>query len=402
MYPLDDDSLDQTGVLPTIVTVVFGAGENVVAFMENFGLPALPNVGAPVTLNLSDPADPNPFVVSGVVYDTTEDITDIEFDPDDADDADTYDTDAIDLAALIGENDEFDTYGLGWPDEDDDDDDGFIHAHQIASVLVYGGLDVPTPEQEELLYETGWIPVDSELTGTLAGLISEIPPIAVVHESVLAVGDPDNHNSITMYATTGMPDDPSVPLFGERARLPLTDGPLDDDYDDFSDDMTDEEYRDAWIAREDKLMEAIDREIATETPRNIRTEGFPVITLGSWMVEPGLARVLYWTPTLGDVTPQDLLDAQWEIQTIPDAVDPTASDFATMVRLAKRTRLRFEPSIMTYLRPRDWTITNADTLTDTELTYLPSELVDHVLTGREMESLDTIIDSWANELKPNT
>jgi len=254
-----------------------------------------------------------------------------------------------------------------------------------ASVLIYAGHQPPADGTADALTGSGWQQLSNDTVTHLARVVEETPVIAAVHEVVLAVGG-STPATTSVYRRTLNPDDPVLPLLGQRLLVDvLENNELDEDDPEFDDD----EY----------LAKINDHLRGVGSPR-VSEFGLPVLTVHTSELQKGSARILMWTPHLGDVPEGALLDTGW-VKTSPEdrCLDP---DFrlARRVNLAMRTELTLQENDYSSVSLGDWYINDPSDVTEEDKELLPVLLWEQTVAAQEIGSLDEIVAGWSEPPAP--
>ena len=256
---------------------------------------------------------------------------------------------------------------------------------ETASVLIYAGHQPPPEGTPDALSGSGWQQLSDETATHLARVVEETPVIAAIHEVVLAVGKKDEA-SMRVYRRTLNPEDPVLPLLGQRLLVDVLESNELDENDPGFDD--------------DEYLKIINAHLDGEGSPSVSDFGLPVLTVHASELQKGSARILMWTPDLGDVSESVLLDTGWS-KTSPDdrCLDP---DFklSRRINLAMRTELTLKENEYSSVSLGDWFISNPGDITDEDKELMPVLLWEQTLAAQEIGSLNEIIAGWDDSSPP--
>lgn len=340
--------------METLVTVLFGPPGAAVGWVSEEELPQLPPVGIPVRIRVHS-HDGDEETIEGQVF-------------------------------------------RSW-DEDGSDPGG---------ILIYGGIHIPDVSVRNVLEEAGWEALSEDAAALLAGTIHESPVIAAKHEVNFFVGE---GGGVSLYRQIIQPTSPILPLFGQRMRMnfveadmdsgleffdetawdlndvsPLTEGEEDDD-----DEITDDD----WRRMQEEDREIVDSDILSGCPGDVAAEGLPLIVMYSSLVEPGLARLGFWTSSLGNLTELDLLAVGWEKVEVPSRFDPEEFNLQRRIELALATHVVFESNNYDSIRVRDWWLDVPGLVDETDQEYLPPYLYQWAMGAQQVDSIDDLVKQWS-------
>lgn len=273
-----------------------------------------------------------------------------------------------------------------------DGDDG-----EHGGLLIYGGTRIPDVEFRNLIEIAGWEPLSDDTLDLLAGTIHESPAMAASHEVNLFVGEgPD----MRLYRRVIQPSSPILPLFGQRMRMTFLELPYDDDdmwgfTDDDVDDVpvSDEEWQE--MQRADRAE--VDTAIDTRQFGDVAEIGIPVVVFYSALIDPGTARLGFWTSHLGDgVTDIDLVADDWEVVSIPDRFDPFDFGVERRLDLARRTHVLFESNNYDSVRVAEWWLENPEDVGEADSSFLPPFLYQWATGVQQLDQIDAYLERWAN------
>lgn len=274
------------------------------------------------------------------------------------------------------------------------DDDGVPVAYLFAS------SDLPDDETIGYLEQGHWVRLGDDAARGILTILESSPPAAATHEVMLVLGDvaPDGDPSkVEAWTKCFLPDDPRIPMFGDRMLL----DPLDalGEYE----DSEDEDSADA------DGGETPDKESAEGTPYNrwldleqqgSDDEGYPALVFFAAKVDAGEAQVAFWIPKPGTLNGFDLLAAGWQQMSVEE-FDPIEFRVVERVDLASRTVIRVQENSDESLGLLvDYEVDNAASVRDDQLELLPPVLAEHCLASRELGDIDAIIESWRDGEEP--
>lgn len=329
--------------METLVTVLFGAPGAAAGWVSEEELSSIPPVGMPVRIHLRLPGGDS--TIEGQVY-------------------------------------------RSWDEEDSDP----------GGVLIFAGRRIPEPETQSLLEHAGWEALSEDAASLLAGTIHESLAIAAQHEVNLIVG----HDEVRVYRQIIQPNSPILPLFGQRMRMnftphasrevlewhPVDEADLEDDR-----EISDLEWREIQV----EAAETVDADI-TSGPSDVFTLGLPLIVIYSSMVQPGLARLGFWTSSLGEMSPEELSAQGWEAIDVPTRFDPDEFNLRRRIELALATHVIFESNNYDSIRIADWWVEMPDLVDEADQEYLPPYLHQWATGIRELDSIDDVVREWSGGL----
>lgn len=251
-------------------------------------------------------------------------------------------------------------------------------------IFIYAGPDLPSAEFSASMEEDDWEPLAPETVTELLDVIAHSPAVANVHHLILCIGDPDTiaTDPGRMWAWSVEPEDPTLPLFGQRARVFPTSEAPDEDADEAASEVD---------ANYDMMGRA--------SADNGVTAGLATVTVFAAIAEPGEADIVLWTPTLGDIDLLDLVASGWSPVTEEYGFDPVEFRLADRIRLAMATRLTLtegphgDPEIV------DWDVQDAVSVDPNDYELLPPLLAGNCSAARDLVNIDDIVAGWISELR---
>jgi hypothetical protein len=257
--------------------------------------------------------------------------------------------------------------------------------------FLYAGPELPDAETLAMFDDAEWNRMsDEEAQDILDNIIAHAAPNASLHEAILFAGDPsggDPAHPMQAWRRVFSPDDPLIPMFGQRIVMDPLDAVGDDDEEDLDDE---EELTPDEEAQLDYELEVDPTRVGTlYHDENL----LPVAIIYAAKVAPGEAQVAMWTKSLQPVSGFDLVAAGWEM------LDLTSEELIEFnvterIRLALSTHIdvAYDEEDVPYLV--DFDIDNAENITDKQIEFLPAILREQVFAARELDHIDDFIDSW--------
>lgn len=305
------------------------------------------------------------------------------------------------------------------PDEGvevDEDDDSVLIA-EVAHLDVnedgtpvaylYASDDLPSETTISLLEQADWVRLNDDVARGVLAIVEASPPAAATHDVLLVLGDPDPSEgpaAVEAWSRSFHPDDPRVPMFGDRLLIDPLDAmgdytDLNDSYLDITleigvpdDDNADSDESDT--DSDDEEVVAYNRLIDLDEPGSL-DDGFPGLVFYAAKVDAGEAQVGFWLPRPEGINGFELLAAGWQRMNA-DEFDPVEFRLSERINLATRTVIRVEEDEDGDIRLADYEIDDAETVEDDQLELLPPALSEHCRASREFTDIESIIDSWRN------
>lgn len=292
------------------------------------------------------------------------------------------------------------------PDARDEDPESIfaevVHAETeddgTTIVFLYAGEQLPDDHICMLLEASQWVPMNAVQARDVMEIVDAAPPMAHTHDVLLVVGDleakdEDGNPTFESWNRAIIPDDPVIPMFGERLYVDVLDALPSDDEEDESDDE-DEDLSDS------PTLVGLQM-IANEDDTGSAATGLPAVVFYAAKVDPGEAQVGFWVSSLGDVSGFDLVAAGWQKMT-PDIFDPIEFRLGERVDLARRTRIDSDVDDDGQLFLKDFELRDAARVEESQYELLPSALVNHCKAAKEMLGIDDIVSGWLDEQSDDT
>lgn len=299
-------------------------------------------------------------------------------------------------------------------------------------VLVFAGLALPDDSVRTVLESAGWEPLSEDTLNWLAGSVQDSPMVAATHEVFLAVGDGEN-SPLRLFHQVLTPDNPALPFFGQRmkanflnddavvdgilddvwtvddltqSRLAFDNPELDEDFDldemlDLMDeyvvDLDEEETLSAseWRQEQETAREKVDKELTSGVyETSAREDGIPAVVIYASLIQVGVARLMFWTPSLGDITDEDMRQSGWMNVEIPGRFDPVEFAFRRRLELALATHVVYEVGPFAGVRLGDWWVDAPELIDESDRAYLPPYLYELAFGVRDLNSIDSVLHQW--------
>lgn len=257
-----------------------------------------------------------------------------------------------------------------------------------AITYLFGGEDLPDEDMTDRLELNSWTRLPDEDARNVMDVVSAAAPTAAAHDILLVVGDPFARSDGAEVAYQAWnriiaPEDPLLPMFGQRLVVDLLDSASDDA---FGTDVVEEDPKTPF-----KVLIPVD----PWTP-GTAASGVNTIVVYSAIVDAGVAQVVFWAPSLASIDGFDLMAAGWEMLDEED-FDPVEFRLTERVELAAKTELRIaldeddEPCLI------DFQIQDAAEVSPDCYDLLPPGLAEHCRFAAEMVSADDIVAQWREE-----
>lgn len=264
---------------------------------------------------------------------------------------------------------------------------------------LYAG-DLPDEQLHTALEGSAWTQLSPEAAKSILAIVESAPPVAAVHDVLLVIGDPeavdeDGEPAVQAWNRTIYPDDPLVPMFGERLIIDVFDAT--EDYSDSDDE--DESFDDSDDEDEDSSGEVLVRVLAPIdlTAPGTPEDGYPSVVFYAAKVEAGEAQVGFWVHSIGAATAFDLVEAGWQMLS-PEQFDPVEFRVAERVNLAVRTTIvtgEDEDGTPALL---DFAVLDASGVREDQYSLMPTILAEHCRAANELNGdMDALIRSWSQE-----
>lgn len=319
----------------TIISVVFGTRHAAAGWITEQEIDGLPAIGTPVSINVGAPD--SPLAAEGQVY-------------------------------------------RAWPEVDGDP----------GGIFIYGGGRIPDESFQEGMDSASWDRISDEALRVLVETAAQTPVLAAAHEVTLVVGQPNDPSGMQAYQRVLQPFDPVLPLFSQRLRVEaLEDKTLETLESQAA--LEEEEDDEVW----DDEVRAIEQEIMGRKSAAVSQNGFPALVVYSSLISNGLARVCFWTPNYGDVSPADLVANSWDPIRIPEQFDPQDFRFARRVELALRSQVTFAETEFGTSTVNEWSIDEPTSVPEEDYALLPPLLVEHCQAQKELDDIDLYLQDWS-------
>jgi hypothetical protein len=260
---------------------------------------------------------------------------------------------------------------------------------------LFGGEEIPDSDLQARFEAAFWTRMSDDEARDVLEIVAVTPPVAAIHDVLLLVGDPtardEDGNLVPVEAWNFYlnPDDPRLPMFGQRLQfdllnwIPDEDDEEDEDLDDLDEDVDSEEND-----------PVIPQDIDVWVPSSA-AEGATALVVYCSIVDVGEAQVSFWVSSLGDIDGFDLMAAGWE-KLGPDTFDPVEFRAAERIDLALRTHLeiRMDPYGEVYLT--DFEIQDAVNVSEDQYALLPPSMIEACRAARELLDVDDIVRDWGD------
>lgn len=267
----------------------------------------------------------------------------------------------------------------------------YTEAEEDGSTLafIYGGEKEPEVVIQLLLEANGWVRLEDSEAHEIIQIVQIAPPSATMHDVLVLVGDmetKDEDGNLVFDVWTRLfePEDPLLPMFGQRLFIDMVNS------------VADEEA--------ERILDAkgnVDVADLNATP-TLET-GVPGLVIYCAIVSPGIAQMAFWVKSLGDIDGYTMLANGWE-KLEEDDIDNNG-DFRLMERLdlALRTRLDLKADEEGYPYLDDFSIDNAEEIPESSYDILPPMIVEYCKFAKELktvENVDGLIAGWEEKEKP--
>lgn len=273
-------------------------------------------------------------------------------------------------------------------------------------VFLFAGEELPDERITSLLSALRWVPMSDSQAQDVMEIVEAAPPMARVHDVLLVAGDLDRVDSegkpdVEAWNRTISADDPVIPMFGERMYIDVLDAlpyydeeDMLDGYEHGADEEHESDTEEPDLDADPNILDLIPE--ADENNVGSGATGLPAVVFYAAKVDPGEAQVGFWVSSLGDISGFDLMAAGWEKMT-PDTFNPTEFRLAERVDLSRRTHIDTDFDDEGQIILNDYEVENASQVSESQYELMPSALVNHCRTAREMLELDDIVSSWVDE-----
>jgi hypothetical protein len=283
----------------------------------------------------------------------------------------------------------------------------------------------------ELLEAANWERMSEEDEDSILDVLDYAPPVAALHDLILVVGDYEivdkegYPSGVKVWHRVIEPDDPSVPVFGEKfySHVILANG---DNWEDeaFEEDAEDPEPTEeqlqqiAELLNAPEMLELKDREEPTELEPEIEMlmvsetidlesggtpeDGYPVLTFYTAKVGYGEANIGVWCRSVEPYTELDMIADGWQLLPkeslnledfrLKERVELALNTFVTMVEDETGTRFieRYE-------------IVDPSLVTEEQFALIPPALQE-MSSGiqeldKDFENIDSYLNDWLMEVK---
>lgn len=257
-----------------------------------------------------------------------------------------------------------------------------------AVVYLFGGEDLPDESMTDRLEANSWTQLESDEAHSVMEVVSAAPPTAAAHDVLLVVGDPFSQpdgSPVAFQAWNRMiaPEDPLLPMFGQRLVVDLLDS--------VSDDALEPDLRDDGDSVPFRVVIPVD----PWTPGNA-SDGVNTVVVYCAVVDAGVAQVVFWAPSLEAIDGFDLLAAGWEMLTEED-FDPLDFKLAERIELALKTELQIELDEDGEPYLTDFQIRDAAEVSPDLYDLLPPGLAEQCRFAAEMTEADDVLARWRDE-----
>jgi hypothetical protein len=301
---------------------------------------------------------------------------------------DGAETDGLNIPAVIA-----------WIEEADDGD----------LVYLYGGPALPDEEDLAILDAGDWERLEADTASRAIEVIDGAPPAAAFHNVILVIGDPSDLDEegkphFDVWNRPLIPDDPFLPVYGERLPIDLFDctdyeyeGP--DDADEDGDDDFDEDVDD-----EDELNLELD--LDEEPPvfpdpweGGNPSDGYPALVIYTALTGLGEASIAFWIPRLDGADGFDLTAAGWE-KLNEETFDFGVFRASERIDLAMRTHLVTLQDEEGFWYLSEAVIDDAESVSEDQYELLPPAIADQCRFASELTSLENIVETWRDDDPP--
>lgn len=218
---------------------------------------------------------------------------------------------------------------------------------------LFAGEEAPDEITEQRLSDGDWTRLEDEDALRVMELVMSAPPTASMHDLLLVIGEEDPQ----VWALTLEPEDPLLPMFGQRITL-----------------------------------DALGAEVDETT--------MPALVIYSALVEAGVGEAVFWVDELtATVDGFDLLAAGWELLD-EDEFDASEFRLGDRIRVARAVELTLEVDEDgdTYLT--DFAVHDAESIPADCYELLPEALAEYCQFAAEVASnSDAMLEEWRRELE---
>lgn len=303
---------------------------------------------------------------------------------------DGTETDSLDIPAVIA-----------WVEEADDGD----------LVYLYGGPTLPDADDLAILDAGDWERLEPDTATKAIEVIDGAPPAAGFHNVLLFIGDPndvdeDGKAHFDVWNRPLIPDDPFLPIFGERLPIDLF------DCTEYEDEGPDESDEDADGEFDEDLDEDIDDDELSIELEDLEppvfpdpwdggnpSDGYPALVIYTAITGLGEAGVAFWIPRLDGADGFDLTAAGWE-KLDADAFDVEEFRASERINLATRTNLVTSQDEDGFWYLSEAVIDDAASVSPDQYELLPPAIADQCRFASELGSLENIVESWREDDPP--
>lgn len=323
--------------MKTIISVVFGNRREAAGWITEQDVDGLPVVGTPVSINVGAPD--SPLSAEGQVY-------------------------------------------RAWPGVDDDP----------GGIFIFGGSSVPDEDFQYGMDNASWDRISEEALRVLVETASQTPVLAAVHEVTLLVGNPGEPSRLLAFQRLLQPYDPVLPLFSQRLRVEALEDKTLEELD--AQALLEEEDDDeVW----NEEVNHLEKELRGLKPIPAAKAGLPGLVIYSSIISNGVARVCFWSPSLGDVAEEDLVANAWDPIRVPEQFDPIDFRLGRRIELAMKSDVTFVDTEFGTSTVNEWTIEEPLEVAEEDYPLLPPLLVEHCKAQKELRDIDLFLSEWQKD-----
>lgn len=291
--------------------------------------------------------------------------------------------------------------------------------------------DFISDEYSELLEAANWERMAEEDEDSILEVLEYAPPVAALHDLILVVGDYESvdadgyPNEVKVWHRVIEPDDPSVPVFGEKFHSHVVLSKAESDFNETP--ISNEEDPEPTEEQINKIHELLNTPEMLELkskgePTGLEPEielllgsetidlesagtpedGYPVLAFYTAKVDYGEANVGVWCRSIDPYTELDMIADGWKLLPkealnlddfrLKERMELALNTFVTMVEDEKGTRFieRYE-------------IIDPSLVTEEKFPLIPPALQEMSVgiqeLDRDFENISSYIDDWSLEIR---
>lgn len=282
-----------------------------------------------------------------------------------------------------GDTDDYEIVGQVVYTESDEEDGSTL-------AFIYGGEKEPEIVIQLLLEANGWVRLDDSEAHEIIQIVQIAPPSATMHDVLILVGDmetKDENGKLVFDVWTRLfePEDPLLPMFGQRLFIDVVNSVDDEEAERILDDQGNVEIADL------------------DAPASL-DKGIPGLVIYCAIVSPGVAQMAFWVKSLGDIDGYTMMASGWEKIDQEDIDDNGDFRLEERLDLALRTRLDLKADKEGFPYLDDFSIDNAEEIPESSYDILPPMIVEYCKFAKELkpvENIDGLIAGWEDKGENN-